>query len=358
MTSKPIKTEQDYQRAFKEVDKLWDAKPNTARCGRLEVLIALVEVGGPNRVSQILNKKRKLTLAKVFRMRICCRLVLAALILACVGFGEAAGVENNQDAKQRAEERRQQQLPPDQPIDFLSLRKKADDLSARQHRDFKLHQIEVEFASRMLRINQAHFHYFHSLPGGGVNSRWERLQVSINTGGAVTTGKTTRSAYPGTIGASRQAFGDPLPIAAPGNILNAEDAVRRLNRGPITAPFSSPSYAKHPDQWKFFLQLIRVGAQYMAGTVTMSPPGAGRIKWIERAIQPSIHDPFFRQTAPAGRWVWWTVAQHADIPGERYEYVYIDAITGKLTSHCAEPSGPRNATVAVPVSCTPPAKGG
>jgi HTH-type transcriptional regulator/antitoxin HigA len=392
MTSKPIKTEQDYQKALRDIDTFWETKPNTARGDRLQVLITLVEayeqkhhridpsdpieaikfrmeqlelkpadladiLAGRQRVSEILKTKRKLTLKKAFWMRIHYALVLAGLILACVGFGEAAGAESNQDAKQRGEERRQQQLPPDQPIDFLSLRKKADDLSARQHRDFKLHQIEIEFASSTLRINQAHFHYFHPLPGGAVNSRWERLQVSINTGGTVTTGKTTRSSYPGTIGASRQAFGDPLPTAAPGNILNPEDAVRRLNRGTITAPFSSPSYGKHPDQWKFFLQLIRVGAQYMAGTVTMSPPGAGRIKWIERAIQPSIHDPFFRQTAPAGKWVWWTVAQHADAPGERYEYVYIDAVTGKFTSQCAEPSGSRTATVAVPVSCTPPAKG-
>jgi hypothetical protein len=31
MTIKPIKTERDYQKALKEIDKLWDAKPNTAK---------------------------------------------------------------------------------------------------------------------------------------------------------------------------------------------------------------------------------------------------------------------------------------------------------------------------------------
>lgn len=282
------------------------------------------------------------------------RIVLSALVSASLGAGEKVLAGTTEDAKQRAEERRQQQLPPDQPIDFFSLRKKADDLSARQHSSFKLHQAEVEFDSSTLRINQVNFHYFHPTPAGGATSKWERLLVNVNTGGKVTTGRTVRSSYPGTIGASRQAFSDPLPTAAPANILNPEDAVRGMNRGPLTSPFSTPSYLKDPSRWKLNVQLIRVGAQYMAGTVTLSPPGPGRLLWIQRAIQPSIHDPFFKQTAPAGNWVWWTVAQHTDVPGERYEYIYMDASAGKATSHCAEPSGPRDATVAVPVPCTAP----
>jgi HTH-type transcriptional regulator/antitoxin HigA len=43
MTIKPIKTERDYQKALKEIEKLWDAKPNTAKGDRLEVLVTLVE---------------------------------------------------------------------------------------------------------------------------------------------------------------------------------------------------------------------------------------------------------------------------------------------------------------------------
>ncbi len=31
MTIKPIKTERDYRKALKEIEKLWDAKPNTPR---------------------------------------------------------------------------------------------------------------------------------------------------------------------------------------------------------------------------------------------------------------------------------------------------------------------------------------
>jgi HTH-type transcriptional regulator / antitoxin HigA len=95
-TIKPIKTERDYQRVLKEIEKLWNAKPNTTKGDRLEVLVTLVEayeqkhhridppdpieaikfrmeqlelkpsdladiLGGRNRVSEVLNKKRNLT---------------------------------------------------------------------------------------------------------------------------------------------------------------------------------------------------------------------------------------------------------------------------------------------------------
>ena len=43
MTIKPIKTERDYQKALKEIEKLWDAKPNTPKGDRLDVLVTLVE---------------------------------------------------------------------------------------------------------------------------------------------------------------------------------------------------------------------------------------------------------------------------------------------------------------------------
>jgi HTH-type transcriptional regulator/antitoxin HigA len=93
MTIKPIKTERDHQKALREIEKLWDAKPNTEKGDRLEVLVTLVEgygqkhyrvdppdpidaikfrmeqlelkpsdladiLRGRNRVSEILNKKK------------------------------------------------------------------------------------------------------------------------------------------------------------------------------------------------------------------------------------------------------------------------------------------------------------
>ena len=115
-------------------------------------------------------------------MRFFWRIVVLLLVSVSSGAEGKALAAVTEDAKQRAEERRQQQLPPDQPVDFFSLRKKSDELSARQHSDFKLHQAEVEFDSSTLRINQVNFHYFHPTPAGGATSKWERLQVNVNTG--------------------------------------------------------------------------------------------------------------------------------------------------------------------------------
>ena len=43
MTIKPIKTERDYHEVLKEIERLWDAKPNTSKGDRLDVLVTLVE---------------------------------------------------------------------------------------------------------------------------------------------------------------------------------------------------------------------------------------------------------------------------------------------------------------------------
>ena len=104
MTIKPIKTERDYHKALKEIEKLWDAKPNTSKGDRLDVLVTLVEayeqkhykveppdpveaikfrmeqlglkpadlteiLGGRSRVSEVLNKKRKLTVEMMRSLR-------------------------------------------------------------------------------------------------------------------------------------------------------------------------------------------------------------------------------------------------------------------------------------------------
>ena len=96
MTIKPIKTQKDYKTALKKINELFAAKPNTAEGDVLEVLVTLVEayekknyniappdpieaikfrmdqlglkqsdlsdaMGGENRVSEILNRKRGLT---------------------------------------------------------------------------------------------------------------------------------------------------------------------------------------------------------------------------------------------------------------------------------------------------------
>jgi len=100
MDIQPIKTEADYQATLKEIEKLFEATPNTSEGDRLEVLTTLVEayedqhyaiplpdpieailyhmesrglsrrdleacIGNRARVSEILNRKRPLTLRMI-----------------------------------------------------------------------------------------------------------------------------------------------------------------------------------------------------------------------------------------------------------------------------------------------------
>lgn len=96
MNIKPIKTKKDYKNSLLRVEKIWDAEPNTKKSDELEVLSVLIEkyekenfnilppdpveaikfrmeqmqlekkdlakIIGANRVSEILQKKRGLTI--------------------------------------------------------------------------------------------------------------------------------------------------------------------------------------------------------------------------------------------------------------------------------------------------------
>ncbi len=100
MEIKPIKTEQDYNESIKRIDELWGAKKDTPKGDELDLLCTLVEsyemkhypiappdpidaikfrmeqmgmtktdmakyLGSQSRVSEVLNRKRKLTLKMV-----------------------------------------------------------------------------------------------------------------------------------------------------------------------------------------------------------------------------------------------------------------------------------------------------
>ena len=100
MNIKPIKNEEDYSQTLSYIESLMDAKPNTPQMDELEVLTTLVEayeeqhykidvpdpieaikfrmeqeglkqkdlvtiVGSKSRVSEILNRKRKLTIEMI-----------------------------------------------------------------------------------------------------------------------------------------------------------------------------------------------------------------------------------------------------------------------------------------------------
>jgi HTH-type transcriptional regulator/antitoxin HigA len=103
MNIKPLKTDADWRAALSRIDELWDAAPGTAAGDELEVLATLVEayetarcpmlppdpvdaikfrmeqmqlapadlaafLGGRNRVSEILNRKRRLTVGMMRRL--------------------------------------------------------------------------------------------------------------------------------------------------------------------------------------------------------------------------------------------------------------------------------------------------
>ncbi len=103
MNIKPIKTEADYKRVLKRIDKIMDAELNTPKGDELDILATLVEkyekehypisdpdpieaikfrmdqmgytqkdlakaLGLKSRASEILNRKRKLTLAMIRKL--------------------------------------------------------------------------------------------------------------------------------------------------------------------------------------------------------------------------------------------------------------------------------------------------
>ena len=103
MDIEPIKTQRDYRRVLKEIESLMMAKRNTAEGDRLDVLVTLVEawerkyypldlpdpveaikyhmeqsglqprdlipfIGSRNRVHEVLNRRRPLTLKMIWRL--------------------------------------------------------------------------------------------------------------------------------------------------------------------------------------------------------------------------------------------------------------------------------------------------
>ena len=103
MNIKPIKTEQDYEAALEEIERLFDAVPGTPRGDKLDILTTLVEryeeikhpidfpdpidainyvleskgltrrdleacIGGRGRISEVLNRKRSLTLPMIRKL--------------------------------------------------------------------------------------------------------------------------------------------------------------------------------------------------------------------------------------------------------------------------------------------------
>lgn len=70
---KPIKSNTDYTRALKQIESLWEAKPNTAKGDELEILSILIEhyesknhpVLPPNPIEALKSRMEQMNLKKV-----------------------------------------------------------------------------------------------------------------------------------------------------------------------------------------------------------------------------------------------------------------------------------------------------
>lgn len=104
MNIRPIRNEEDYETALEEIEHLWDSAPNTSEADRLDVLVTLVEayeaehypipapdpielilhvmesrglkrrdleayLGSRARVSEVLNRRRPLTLEMIRKLQ-------------------------------------------------------------------------------------------------------------------------------------------------------------------------------------------------------------------------------------------------------------------------------------------------
>ena len=116
MKIKPIKTEKDYNDAMSEIELLWCSKPDTPKGDKLDVLITLVEayeranypidppdpidaikfrmeqsgldrkdlepyIGSRGRVSEVLNRKRELSIKMIRELHTNLQIPLESLVL-------------------------------------------------------------------------------------------------------------------------------------------------------------------------------------------------------------------------------------------------------------------------------------
>jgi len=116
MNIKPIKTTEDHQSALARIDELWDAEPDTVAADELDILVTLVEayeevqykinapdpveaikfrmdqeglkdsdlvpfLGQRSRVSEVLNRKRRLTLPMIRRLHNGLHIPLECLVM-------------------------------------------------------------------------------------------------------------------------------------------------------------------------------------------------------------------------------------------------------------------------------------
>ncbi|HEY6336517.1 MAG TPA: peptidoglycan-binding domain-containing protein [Alphaproteobacteria bacterium] len=211
-----------------------------------------------------------------------------------------------------------------EPIDFTSLCRRADAVAARASPDFKLYEVEVSLASVTLRIDAADFHYVRT----GSDGHWGDLVVHITTPTTFVNGSHSHI-IAGQLLTDLGGFPDPKPKAAPSDILAPEEALRRLNRPPMSSPTIAFALPRDTAAWRLTIQLYLVGSKYHIGLPQLEPSW----QWGNGGILGE--DAFFDSTAPQGKWVWWAVIQrHRALEDGEYEYLYMDAVTGQATRAC------------------------
>lgn len=225
--------------------------------------------------------------------------------------------------------------------DFASARKAADAFAEKSQPGAKLWRVDVtaSYAGGAPEVLDYVFHYVYQhrqglgvmelypMPSGSEYDR--RDQTNISTEPWQTT-----------------------PV--PGNIRAPEDVLRVLRREVSRTPTLPPrpqgrGAPPNPSRRDLFaLRLVYAAAE-------LASSARNQFQWNMLGRTMGLHGAnpqLFARTAPSGRWIWWTVVGHdrpdpatdprrAGTPARVFEYVYIDAITGKLASHCFGPvSGP------------------
>jgi hypothetical protein len=226
--------------------------------------------------------------------------------------------------------------------DFASLRRAADGFAEKSQPGSKIWRIDVtaSYESGALEIHEEVFYYFYEQPQG-----LNVMKVHVLPQEATDLPKVERRNWAGLLSVEQW-----LMTPMPENVLPPEEALRRLKRSLPGDPHRSQTGLLQARDYRglFDLKLVHAGA-------ALADSSRNQFQWNTLAtslgMKSGLMAQFFARTAPHGKWVWWTVVeQDRPYPGSdpkragtarrMLEYIYIDAITGKATSHCTGPSGP------------------
>jgi hypothetical protein len=226
------------------------------------------------------------------------------------------------------------------PQDFVSLRKAADTLAQASQPGAKLSRINVtaSYESGALAIHETVFYYIYEQPQG-----FNGMAVHVLPLEGMQLPKVEQRAWQPKYVEKWQM----TPV--PGNLLAPEEALRRLNRTLPADPYRSPTGLLKPGRYHGLFDFRLIQAD-----VSLGDSSRNHFQWTVLAEAMGMKSGhvthFFSRTAPPGRWVWWTVVEQgrpypgadprqAGTPRRVQEYIYIDAVTGAVTSHCTGPRG-------------------